>query len=38
MIVEINNWWDTTGQLFINRGWKQQIQECYNAWSLYYKK
>lgn len=38
LIVEINNWWDTTGQLFINRGWEQQIQECYKAWSLYYQK
>lgn len=36
VIIEINNWWDTTGQLFIQKGWKEQVENCYNAWKLYY--
>lgn len=32
IVIEINNWWDTTGQLFINRGWKPEVMDCYNAW------
>lgn len=32
VIIEINNWWDTTGQLFIGKGWKVQIKQCYEAW------
>lgn len=38
VIVEINNWWDTTGQLFIGRGWKNEIEDCYNAWIAYYSE
>lgn len=37
-IIEINNWWDTTGQLFIDKGWKNEVEECYNAWKKYYGK
>lgn len=33
VIIEINNWWDTTGQLFIKRGWKNEVIDCYNAWN-----
>ncbi|MBE6346168.1 MAG: hypothetical protein E7067_02995 [Lentimicrobiaceae bacterium] len=33
VIIEINNWWDTTGQLFIKRGWKKEVMDCYNAWN-----
>jgi hypothetical protein len=32
MIIEFNNWWDPTGQLFIGKGWKNEVLECYNAW------
>lgn len=32
-VIEINNWWDATGQLFIGKGWKNEVIECYNAWS-----
>lgn len=35
VIIEINNWWDTTGQLFIKRGWKKEVEDCYNAWNNY---
>ncbi len=36
MVIEINNWWDTTGQLFIGRGWRNEVLDCYNAWKDYY--
>ncbi|MBS7156995.1 MAG: hypothetical protein KH112_15505 [Sanguibacteroides justesenii] len=36
VIVEVNDMWDRTGQLFIRRGWKPEIEECYNAWKKYY--
>lgn len=32
VIIEINNWWDTTGQLFTQKGWKNEVLDCYNAW------
>ena len=35
VIVEVNDMWDRTGQLFIRRGWKPEIEECYNAWKKY---
>jgi len=38
VIIEINNWWDTTGQLFIGEGWKQQVKECYEAWVNHYNQ
>ena len=31
-IIEINNWWDTTGQEFIGRGWAPEVKDCYDAW------
>ena len=37
VIVEINNWWDTTGQLFLGNGWHKEVKECYDAWVKYYK-
>ena len=33
IIIEFNNWWDSTGQLFIGRGWRHPVVECYNQWS-----
>ena len=38
LVIEINNHWDTTGQLFIGHGWKKEVIECYNAWQNYYEK
>lgn len=32
VIIEINNWWDPTGQLFIGKGWRDSVLDCYNAW------
>lgn len=32
MVIEMNDFWDTTGQLFIGRGWREQIRQCYFAW------
>lgn len=37
VIIEINNYWDTTGQLFIGRGWRDEVKKCYEAWTEYYK-
>ena len=37
VIIEINNYWDTTGQLFLGRGWRDEVQECYEAWKEHYK-
>lgn len=37
VIIEINNYWDTTGQLFLGRGWRNEVKECYEAWNEYYK-
>lgn len=38
IVIEINNWWDTTGQLFIGHGWRNEVVDCYNDWSNYYKE
>lgn len=38
VIIEINDMWDRTGQLFLKRGWKPEIRECYDAWREFYKK
>lgn len=32
VIIEVNDFWDRTGQFFIHRGWRQEIRECYLAW------
>ncbi len=32
VIIEINNWWDTTGQEFIGRGWAPEVKHCYDVW------
>lgn len=34
-IIEINNWWDPTGQFFIESGWRDNVLDCYNAWCNY---
>lgn len=38
IVIEINNWWDTTGQIFIGKGWRNEVLDCYNAWKDYYKQ
>lgn len=32
IVIEVNDSWDRTGQLFIQRGWKHEIKACYKAW------
>lgn len=32
VVIEINDFWDETGQLFIGKGWKQEIENCYDEW------
>lgn len=33
VVIEVNDSWDRTGQYFIRRGWKNEIKDCYKAWS-----
>ena len=32
VVIEINDFWDRTGQFFLRRGWRKDIRECYLAW------
>lgn len=32
VIIEVNDFWDRTGQFFIRRGWRNEIRDCYLAW------
>lgn len=32
IVIEVNDFWDTTGQFFIRRGWRNEIRNCYLAW------
>lgn len=32
VIIEVNDFWDRTGQYFIHKGWRKEIRECYLAW------
>ena len=36
IVIEVNDFWDRTGQLFIRRGWRNEIRECYFAWREYW--
>lgn len=33
VVIEVNDSWDRTGQLFIQRGWKNEIRECFDEWN-----
>lgn len=33
VVIEINDFWDRTGQFFIRKGWRNEIRECYLAWA-----
>ena len=37
-VIEMNDFWDTTGQLFIGKGWREEIRECYFEWKKYNMK
>ena len=32
VVVEVNDFWDVTGQFFIRHGWREEIRDCYLAW------
>lgn len=32
IVIEVNDSWDRTGQLFIQRGWRNEIKDCFKAW------
>ena len=32
VVIEVNDFWDRTGQVFIRRGWRREIRDCYLAW------
>lgn len=32
IVIEVNDFWDRTGQYFIRRGWRNEIQDCYKEW------
>ena len=32
VVIEVNDSWDRTGQLFIQRGWKFEIRDCFMEW------
>lgn len=32
VIIEVNDFWDRTGQFFIGKGWREEIRACYLAW------
>ena len=32
VVIEVNDMWDRTGQLFLRKGWREEIRECYLAW------
>ena len=32
VVVEVNDFWDRTGQYFIRRGWRNEIRGCFTAW------
>lgn len=33
IVIEVNDSWDRTGQLFVQRGWKNEIKDCFKAWN-----
>ena len=38
VVIEVNDFWDRTGQYFIRKGWRQEIRDCYFAWKKTGKK
>ena len=32
VVIEVNDFWDRTGQFFIRKGWRNEIRDCYLAW------
>lgn len=38
VVIEVNDFWDRTGQYFIRKGWRKEIRDCYFAWKKTGKK
>lgn len=36
VVIEVNDFWDETGQLFLRKGWKKEIESCYLQWTKYW--
>lgn len=36
VVIEVNDFWDRTGQYFIRRGWRNEIRDCYIAWRKFW--
>ena len=32
LVIEVNDFWDRTGQYFIRKGWRNEIKDCFLAW------
>ena len=32
VVIEVNDFWDRTGQYFIRKGWRDEIRDCFYAW------
>ncbi len=32
LVIEVNDFWDRIGQLFLQRGWRDGIRDCFLAW------
>ena len=32
VVIEVNDFWDRTGQYFIRKGWRPEIRDCFFAW------
>ena len=32
VVIEVNDMWDRTGQLFTHHGWRDDIRDCYMKW------
>ena len=38
LLIGINNWCVTTGQLIIGKGWHDAVIRCYYSWNEHYQK
>ena len=36
VVIEVNDFWDRTGQYFIRRGWRNEIRDCFLAWKNFW--
>ena len=32
VVIEVNDFWDRIGQLFIRHGWREEMRDCFLAW------